>query len=377
MNVRTAVDVGSGATAHMSSCKVVGTTSGSGAAGSDNWCVSTFDAAFAAEDCWFEGANSGVLLVGGPAASATLTCCTLVRCGDVQPFAIRATEGAAAVLHGCQVSIEPLSTQGIGSGLVGTQVVLSVGGGASLVLEGGTRVDAARRGGVEVVVAAEGAGSSLAVRGGCSIVGGSHHTVFVITGARAALDGSTVERVGPGSIGVGDTACVLAHGPGTSLAVRGCTLACNGPPDSSGQVADGNAPYALIVSGGAKATVTATRAEIGRVGVSGEGSSLVHSGLACSGGIKASSGGMARELPARAGAGASGGQGSSCAHPAAAGPSSATAPGGRQAMVAGPGGGSGGGPSTGVGNVGGAEAEAAMAGLAAMSVAGAGSSAGG
>jgi hypothetical protein len=379
----------SGATALLALCKAVAATE-PGPTGSENWCVGAQDAALTAEGCSFEGAPSGVLYSMGPTASATLTRCTLVRGGDVCPITVRVSEGAAAVLRGCQVSIEPRrfwgpnrpsaahaataatatgSGAGSGSSTDGSKeavAALSVSGGASLVLEGGTRVDAAGRGGVEAVVEAVGAGSSLAERGGCSIVGGSHHTVDVFGGARAALDSSTFD--GPATMH-----CVRAGGPGTSLAVRSCTVT-----GAKGRFERGrHAPYALCVDGGAKATVTATRAEGGRVGVVGEGSVLVHSGLACSGGVVASRGGTARELPARAGAGGGGGQGSGCAPPAAAGPSGATAPGGGQATAAGPGGASGEEPSAGGSGVGEAETEAATAGMAALSVAGTGASAGG
>jgi hypothetical protein len=375
MGVRTAVNVVNGATAHMASCKVVAAVE-PGPAGSANWCMVAYDVALTAEGCSFEGASSGVLYSMGPTASATLTRCTLVRGGEVCPRTVLVTGGAAAVLRGCQVSIEPLPffapaahSAGSGSSTDGSNeavAALSVSGGASLVLEGGTRVDAARRGGVVAVVEADGAGSSLALRGGCCIVGGSHHTVNVFGGARAALDSSTFD--GPATMH-----CVLAAGPGTSLAVRGCTIT-----GATGRFERGrDAPYALYVERGAKATVTATRAEVGRVGVYGEGSSLVHSGLACSGGVEVSQGGAARELPARAGAGGGGGQGSGCLPPAAAGPSGATTPGGGQATAAGPGGASGEEPSTGADGVGGPEAGAAMAGLAALSVAGTRASAGG
>jgi hypothetical protein len=328
MGGQSAVYTDSGAAVHMASCKVAAAVE-PGAAAGVSFCVVARDAAFTAEGCWLEGAAHGTLQVSGT-ATATLARCTLVRGGGVGPYAMGITNGAAAVLRGCQVRVEPVFCLSSASGCSDT--VMLVGGGASLVLEDGTRVDVARPG--MVVVAADGAGTSLAVRRGCSIAGGPRDMVILISnGARVVLDGSAV--------GGGGAGCVRAVGQGASLAVRGCTLALDSPagsPEQPGVVL----PNVLHVAGGAKATVTATRVEGGgRVAVSDEGSVLVHSGLACSGGVVAFGGGTARELPARARGGGDA-AGGGCVPPAAAvGPSEAVATGGEQGTAAAGTGGSG------------------------------------
>ncbi len=199
------------------------------------------------------------------------------------------------MLRGCQVSVAPCSGT---DGCIGGVVL--VDGGGSLVLEGGTCVDATRGGLVKALVRVT-EGSSLAVRGGCSIASNQRQTIIILMdgGARAVLDGSTVAAC--------SAMCVAASGPGTSLAVRGCTIGLDSAAGSSGEAGVGHC--ALFLEGGAKATVTATMVEGGRVEVRGNGSSLVHSGLACSGGVVALDGGTARELPARASVGIGGGQG--------------------------------------------------------------------
>jgi hypothetical protein len=349
MGVRTVIIVHTGATAHMASCKAVAAVE-PGAGGSGSVCVLVLAAVLTAEGCWFEGAYGGTLHLEGPAATATLARCTLVRSGGMRPLAVSVSNGAAAVLRGCLVSVGPCSaTDGCICGVV------LVGGGASLVLEDGTRVDETRQLLVKAMVKVGGAGSLLAVRGGCSITGGQRHMIILIAeGARAVLDGSTV--AGSGAM------CVGAAGPGTSLAVRGCTIALGGAAGSSGEAGLGHP--ALYLTGGAKATVTATRVEGGRVEVRGNGSSLVHSGLACSWGVEAGDGGTARELPARAAVGGGGGQGGGCAPQTAVGPSTAPGPsGGEQATAAGIGGASGMGASA--GSSGTAEAEAAAGGVGA------------
>jgi hypothetical protein len=322
MGAHQAIVVTLGAAAHMASCKAVVSEAPMGTSAS--YCILALGAVLIAEDCWFEGAFDGTLHVAAPAASATLVRCTLVRGGGMQPFTVRAVDGAAASLRSCQISVG--SCRGTGNGSA-----LSVAGGASLVLDGGTRVDATLWVIGGPLVGATGAGSSLAVRDGCSIVGAMQQAVSVTDGARATLDGSVVQLPG---------GHVTAAGRGTSLAVRSCTFSLGGPAGSSGEGSTSVGGGSLLVADGAKATVTATRVEGGPVSVRGEGSSLVHSGLACSGGVEVSQGGTARELPARAAVGGGGGQGAGCVLPTAA-----ATPDSKQGTAVGAGGASGSGAS--------------------------------
>ncbi len=95
-----------------------------------------------------------------------------------------------------------------------------------------------------------------------------------------------------------DSCTAMASGVGSMLVLRRCELRASTPGERS-------AGMSMLVSEGARATA-ADCACSGRVVVGGHGSSLLHSGLAFPPGLEhtivAADGGVARGLPAAAGA---------------------------------------------------------------------------
>ncbi len=139
------------------------------------------------------------------------------------------------------------------------------------------------------------AGSIVAVRNG-SVRGGSTAAVRASAGGKAVVEGAVLQARGGGQADF--TAAAIADGPGSVLGLRHCKLLL---PPPTGTVVH----ICLRVGGGARATA-ADCACNGRAMVMGEGSSLLHSGLAFPPGpdpIFTAGGGVAHELAAAAGGG--------------------------------------------------------------------------
>jgi hypothetical protein len=141
------------------------------------------------------------------------------------------------------------------------------------------------------------------MRGG-SVHGGSEGAFGATGGGKAVAEGAVLEgRDGPGVRSM--AAAAVASFPGTTLVLRRCELRIQGPP-SMPRPSDQPA-LNLMVAHGARATA-ADCACGGPAVVMGQGSVLLHSGLAFppgeEGTIAIADGGVARELPAAAGAAA-------------------------------------------------------------------------
>ncbi len=159
------------------------------------------------------------------------------------------------------------------------------------------------------------------VRGG-SVSGGSEQALCAADGAKAVAEGAMLEARPAEGV---DSSAVLAHGLDSRVVLQRCKLRV--PPVCLQPArAPGSEHNSLEVWGGARATAADCTCS-GRVHVDGQGSALLHSGLAFPPGlvdpIFEQEGGLAREVPGAAGgAGGAGGLGGS----RAAAPAPAVAP---------------------------------------------------
>jgi hypothetical protein len=147
------------------------------------------------------------------------------------------------------------------------------------------------------------ADSSVVVRGG-SVRGGTFAALSAAMGGKAVAEGALLEaRPDVGQLD--DMSTALALEPGSTLVLRRCELCV--PPTVLPLLGDGrsHSHSGLYVGTGARGTAVDCACE-GSVVVSGGGSSLLYTGLAFAPGlgspVYAYKGGVARELPAAAGA---------------------------------------------------------------------------
>ncbi len=154
----------------------------------------------------------------------------------------------------------------------------------------------------------------MVVRGG-SVRGGSLAAVRAVDAGKVVAEGALLEAR-PEEGQEAPAATVLAEGPGSAVVLRRCELLQPGGEYS--RAAPSSKPQPALhhrcmqTGGGARATA-ADCACGGPITVLGQGSSLLHSGLAFPPGLARSivtqGGGTARELPAAAGAVAGGAAG--------------------------------------------------------------------
>jgi hypothetical protein len=136
----------------------------------------------------------------------------------------------------------------------------------------------------------------VAVRGG-SVRGGWMSALLAMRGGKATAEGAVLESRG------GPSPCTaMATEQGSMLVLRRCELLASSP-------GGGMAGISLHVGGGARATA-ADCACSGRATLQGQGSVLLHAGLAFPPGMEypivADDGGVARELPVAASGAAAG-----------------------------------------------------------------------
>ncbi len=143
----------------------------------------------------------------------------------------------------------------------------------------------------------------MVVRGG-SVRGGSKAAVLASRGGKAVAEGAVLEA-GPDVGQEWPSSAVRAVRPGSTVVLRHCELRVPPLPVPAGRL-----PHvSVLVEEGARGTA-ADCACAGWLVVEGLGSSLLHSNLAFPPGMERTVvtrlGGMARELPAAAGAAAAG-----------------------------------------------------------------------
>jgi hypothetical protein len=205
----------------------------------------------------------------------------------------------------------------------------------------------------------------VAVRGG-SVRGEA--ALVAIGGARAVVEGAVLEARPAGEV---PTSVVQAENPASTVVLRRCELLV--PPVGT-QFAGATASehFSLVVAGGARATAAGCTCS-GRAIVVGQGSALLHSGLAFPLGLEdpifEQEGGLARELPGAADR--AGGPRAAAPAPAAA-PPGAGSQGAGSALVAAAGAAESVQPSAGTGGSGPVgEAAAAAEGLGSLALGGA------
>jgi hypothetical protein len=137
----------------------------------------------------------------------------------------------------------------------------------------------------------------VVVQGG-SLRGGSGYALVAAVGGKAVAEGAVLESLS--IVEDQDPCTAMATEQGSMLVLRRCELRVS----SLGECSSG---INMHVGGGARATA-ADCACSGRIAVEGQGSSLLHTGLAFPPGMElpiiAANGGVARGLPAAAGAAA-------------------------------------------------------------------------
>jgi hypothetical protein len=140
------------------------------------------------------------------------------------------------------------------------------------------------------------------VQGG-SVRGGTLAALFVLQGAKAVAEGAVLEAV-PAVGQAAPAAAAWARDPGSTLALRRCELLAPAPAASPLHPPTGGRRISLHLQRGARATLADCICGL-RVYVTGEGSSLLHAGLAFPPGledpIQSFEGSVVRELPGPAG----------------------------------------------------------------------------
>jgi hypothetical protein len=144
---------------------------------------------------------------------------------------------------------------------------------------------------------------TVTVQGG-SVRGGTWAALFVLQGAKAVAEGAVLEAA-PAVGQAAPAAAAWARDPRSTLALRRCELLAPAPAASPlHPPTGGQRNNSLVLMGGARATVADCICGL-RAYVMGEGSSLLHTGLAFPPGledpIQAFEGSVVRELPGPAG----------------------------------------------------------------------------